>query len=131
VGAINLAPRFVLRATLGDAAGSYTSLDPPTAGVTLVLADGTSIVTVTIPPGDPGWVVRNARRGRYRWRGRLMGLHQLVFATRPKHPNDWTVRAGGKNVPGAGALSYDTLSVRIVVGGRCAVRHFHPERTPG
>ena len=129
---IVLAPRLFMKATLGDAAGTYTRADPASAGVTLVFADVERTVTIVIPPGDPGWVVANPRRGVYRWRGpRPPGLRRLVLRTQAKSPTEWRVTAAGRQVPGADDIEYGSLLVRVQVGDRCAERQFHVTQTPG
>ena len=131
VAQIALTPRLFLQATMGDAVGTYTAIDPATAGVTIELRDATHVLPIVIPPRDPGWVLINPRRGRYRWRGEAGSpLRRLVFRTRPRNPTAWTVVATGKGPAGAADLDYLTLAVRVLLSTRCAERRFHVEPTP-
>jgi trypsin len=127
---IVLAPRLVVQATLGDEVGTYTNVDPRAAGVTMTFADAARTIVLALPPNDPGWVVANPNRGRYRWRGDVSGLRRLVLRARRKHPTDWMLRARGKHVPGADAIDYGNLIARVELGRRCAERRFHAEQTP-
>jgi hypothetical protein len=128
---IALAPKLYLEATLSDAVGTYTAVDPASAGVTIELRDATHVLPIVIPPRDPGWVLVNPRRGKYRWRGNAHApLRRLVFRTRPKTPTTWTLTAAGKGPAGAADLDYQTLVVRVLLGSRCAERRFHVEQIP-
>lgn len=128
---IALAPRLFVQAKLGDVLGTYTSIDPASAGVTIELIDATHVVPIVIAPRDPQWVIVNPRRGRYRWRGASgSAVRKVFFRMRPKHPTEWTIVLAGKNVPGASTTDYETLIVRVRLGDRCAERRFHVERTP-
>lgn len=124
---INLSPRLFVQGHLGDASGTYTAIDPPAAGVSLVFTDGALTVTVEVPPGDPGWRVAKARRGRYRWRGWANGLRRLILRPRAKRPTEWWFRATGRDVPGARAVNLNALRARVLLGSRCAERRY---RTP-
>lgn len=129
---IELAPRLFVAATLGDAAGTYTAVDPQVAGVTITFVDATHAVPIVVPPRDPQWVLVNPGRGRYRWRGAPgSAIRRMVFRTRPKQPTAWNLLVAGRNVPGADALDYNTLVVRVELGTRCGERRFHVERMPG
>jgi hypothetical protein len=120
-----------VQSKLGDATGTYTQVDPATAGVTIELIDATHTVPIVIPPRDPRWVLVNPRRGRYRWRGGPGSpVRKLEFRTRKKAPNEWTILLTGKNVPGASTIDYQTLVVRVRIGSRCAERRFHVENVP-
>jgi hypothetical protein len=128
---IQAAPRLFVQAKLGDATGTYTQVDPATAGVTIELIDATHGVPIVIPPRDPRWVLVNPRRGRYRWRGGAGSpVRKLEFRARRKVPNEWAILLTGRNVPGAETLDYQTLIVRVRIGSRCAERRFHVESTP-
>ncbi len=122
---IQLAPKLFVKATLGDASGTYTSVDPVSAGVTLVFEDDARTITLGIPANDPGWVVKPKKR-LYRWRGDVAGLRRVVFHTTKRRPTQWLVRAFGKNVPDAASIDYSTLTARVDIGPRCAERRFHP-----
>jgi hypothetical protein len=129
---ILLAPRVFIEAMLGDAAGTYTAIAPAPAGVTIELVDATHTVSIVIPPRDPGWVLVNPRRGRYRWRGPAGSpIRRIVFQTRAKSPTVWRIVVAGKNLNGTDTIDYDTLTVRVQVGPRCGERRFHVEQTPG
>jgi hypothetical protein len=129
---IQLAPRVFIDAALGDAAGTYTAVDPASAGVTIDLIDATRVVPIVIPPRDPGWVLVNPRRGRYRWRGEAGSpIRRIVFRTRAKRPTVWSIVVAGKHLAGAETLDFDTLVVRVRIGGLCGERRFHVEQTPG
>ena len=128
---IVVAPRLFVQTTLGDAVGTYTAVDPASAGVTIELIDATHGVPIVIPPRDPQWVIVNSRRGRYRWRGPAGSpVRKLLVRMRPKHPTEWAILLVGKNVPGAKTLDYQTLVVRVRFGDRCAERRFHAEDIP-
>jgi hypothetical protein len=128
---IQAAPRMFVQAKLGDATGTYTQVDPATAGVDVELIDATHTVPILIPPRDPRWVLVNPRKGRYRWRGDPgSAVRKLEFRTRKKKPNEWTILLTGKNVPGADTIDYQTLVVRVRIGSRCAERRFHAESVP-
>jgi hypothetical protein len=127
---ISVAPKLFFEAALGDEVGTYTAVDPATAGVTLVFSDAVHQIPIVIPPGDPGWVVVNPRRGRYRWRGDVMGVRHLLFQAMRRQPTTWHVRAKGRDVPQADAIDYSTLAIRVELGTRCAEHRFHIERTP-
>jgi hypothetical protein len=128
---IVLAPALFVRARLGDATGAYTAVDPATAGVTLLFFDGTHEVPFVIPPRDPGWVLVNPRRGKYRWRAVPgPGVRRVTFQTRPKRPGEWDVLVKGRHVAGADAMDYRTLTVRVLIGARCAERDYRLPRTP-
>lgn len=128
---IALSPRLFLQATMGDAIGTYTAVDPATAGVTIELRDATHDLPIVIPPRDPGWVLVNPRRGKYRWRGGPGApVRRLVFRVRPKSPTQWTVAAVGRGPAGSADLDFQTLTVRVLLGTRCAERRFHVVPTP-
>ena len=128
---IALAPRLFLQAAIGDEVGTYTAVDPATAGVRLELRDATQSFPIVLPPRDPAWVLVNPRRGRYRGRGVPGGpIRRIVFRTRPRHPTQWIVTVAGKGPPGLGTLDTQTLVVRVVLGSVCAERRFHVEQTP-
>jgi hypothetical protein len=131
VRTIKLAPGLVVKGRLGDTLGTYTAVDPVAAGVTITFTDGVGTVDIAVPPHDPGWTLVNPSRGRYRWRGPRGGaVRRLAFRVTPKRPTEWRVTVKGRNVPGADALSYDTLTARVRLGDRCAERRFHVENEP-
>jgi hypothetical protein len=128
---IALAPGLFVRERLGEGTGTYTAVDPATAGVTLVFLDATHTVTFTIPPRDPGWVLVNPRRGKYRWKGPSgVGVRRVQFLLRPKRPTVWDILVKGRHVAGADTIDYRTLTVRVLLGALCAERDYRLPRTP-
>jgi len=128
---IALSPKLFITAGLGDEVGTYVAVDPVSAGVALDLIDATHEVPIVIPPRDPGWVLANPRRGRYRWRGAPgSAVRRVLFRIKGKRPTEWLVTVVGKNVPGTKALDYQTLIVRLALGDRCSERRFHVENAP-
>jgi hypothetical protein len=128
---IVLSPKLFITAGLGDEVGTYVAVDPVSAGVALDLIDATHEVPIVIPPRDPGWVLANPRRGRYRWRGAPgSAVKRVLFRIKGKRPTEWLVTVVGKNVPGTKALDYQTLVVRLALGDRCSERRFHVENAP-
>jgi len=128
---IVVTPRLFMQATIGDGTGTYTTADPASAGVTIELIDDTHAVPIVIPPRDPRWLLVNPRRGKYRWRGGADApVKKVEFRIRKKAPTEWAIRLQGRNVPGASALDYQTLIVRVRIGTRCAERRFHSETQP-
>jgi hypothetical protein len=124
---IGLSPRLFVQARLGDALGTYTTVDPVTAGVTIEFFDAAHTVTILVPPNDPAWVV-NARRSRYRWWGEARSpVRRLELRKRSKRATAWRVEITGRNLPGTRSIDYLTLVVRVALGGRCAERRFHVE----
>jgi hypothetical protein len=131
VSEVIVAPRLFVQATIGDGTGTYTTVDPPSAGVTIDLIDDTHAVPIVIPPRDPRWILVNPRRGKYRWRGGPGSpVKKLEFRIRKKAPTEWAIRLQGRNLPGASALDYQSLVVRVQLGTRCAERRFHSEAGP-
>jgi hypothetical protein len=123
---IGLSPGLFVRARLGDALGTYTDLDPVGGGFGVEFIDAGHTVAIAIPPGDPGWVRANARRGRYVWRGPAGSpVRKITLRRRPRAPTAWRVTVAGRDLPGADAVDYQTLVVRLVIAGRCAERRFH------
>jgi hypothetical protein len=120
-----------VQATIGDGTGTYTTVDPASAGVTIELIDDTHAVPIVIPPRDPRWILVNPRRGKYRWRGGSRLAREEARAPDPKKaPTEWAIVLQGRNLPGASALDYQSLVVRVLLGTRCAERRFHSETEP-
>jgi hypothetical protein len=126
-----VAPRLFVQATIGDGTGTYTAVDPASAGVTIELIDDTHAVPIVVPPRDPRWILVNPRRGKYRWRGGAGSpVKKLEFRIRKKAPTEFAIRLQGRNLPGASGLDYQSLIVRVLLGTRCAERRFHSEAEP-
>ncbi|MCI0635534.1 MAG: hypothetical protein L0206_16715, partial [Actinobacteria bacterium] len=129
---IELWPKLFLFAALGDGFGTYADLDPSIEGVRIELIDAKQSAPIDVPSDDPGWVIVNPERGRFRWRGTPESpIRRLDLRTSPKRRNRWRLTVKGKDVPGTETIDYATLTVRVVVGSRCAERRFHVERRPG
>jgi hypothetical protein len=128
---IIVAPRLFVQATIGDGTGTYTAVDPASAGVTIELIDDLHAVPIVIPARDPRWIIVNPRRGKYRWRGGPASpVKKVEFRIRKKAPTEFAIRVQGRNLPGASALDYQSLIVRVRLGSRCAERRFHSEAQP-
>ena len=113
------ARRLRLRARLLNFDGAYDGADPRN-GFTVVLAQGEHVLTIAVPPGDPGWVKSVPARGRYLWRGNLGGISRIKLIDRSDRQGIWKVVINGAKVPGAAAFDRTApIDVRFTVDGRC------------
>jgi hypothetical protein len=123
---IGLAPGLFVRARLGDALGTWVALDPVADGIGIEFLDAARTVPIAIPPGDPGWVRAGPRARTYVWRGPPGSpVRRITLRRRTKRSTTWRVTVAGRDLPGADAVDYQTLVVRLVVGTRCAEHRFH------
>ncbi|MFN8542595.1 MAG: trypsin-like serine protease [Candidatus Binatia bacterium] len=116
---VHLGRHVRLRAALRNPTGLYDALDPRGADFRLTLGGAATPVRITIPAGDAGWAHSNARRGVYRWRGRIGGLRRIVLRDRSAARGGWEITVWGRDVPGTRDLPPSTVSVTLSFGGTC------------
>jgi len=122
---IELWPKLYLGAVLGDADGTYATIDPSVDGITFEFVDATHTAPVEVPADDPGWVIVKPERGRFRWRGGPESpIRRLDLQTNPKRPARWRLTLKGKDVPGTESIDLASLVVRVKIGSSCAQRGF-------
>lgn len=113
------ARRLRFRARLLNFDGVYNGADPRN-GFSVVLSQGANVITIVIPPGDPGWAPSVPARGRYIWRGASGGMTRIKLIDRSARQGVWKVVMSGRDVPGAAAFDPNQpVNVRFTLDGRC------------
>lgn len=111
--------RLKIRARLLNFGGAYTGADPR-QGFALVLSQGTNVLTLAVPPNDPGWARSKPEKGRYQWGGLANGLTRVKLVDRSLRQGVWHLIVVGSNVPGAGLFDLEQpIAVRMTLDDRC------------
>ena len=108
------------RSLLANFQGAFTGKDPRD-GFTLTLAQGATVVSVDIPPGDPGWAESRPAKGSYKWNGALNGITRVKAVDRTARTGRWKILMVGKAVPGAGGIDVEQpVDISLTIDGVCA-----------
>jgi hypothetical protein len=114
------AQRLHYRSLLANFQGAFTGKDPRN-GFTFALAQGAAVVSVDIPPGDPGWAESQPAKGRYKWSGALNGVIRVKAIDRSARNGTWKIIVVGKAVPGAGGIDVEQpVDISLTIDGTCA-----------
>ena len=114
------ARKLRFRSRLANYQGTFTGKDPRN-GLTFALAQGATVISVDIAPGDPGWAESQPAKGRYQWSGALNGVTRIKAVDRTARNGTWKILVVGKAVPGAGDIDVDQpVDISLTIDGACA-----------
>ena len=113
------AAHLKVRSRLLNFTHAYDGADPRN-GFSLLLTQGSNVVTLAIPANDPGWFKSKPSKGRYKWIGALNGLTRVKLVDRSAQQGIWKLVVVGKNVPGAGGIDLNqSVTARLTIDDRC------------
>jgi hypothetical protein len=116
--------RLRFRSLLTSFQGAFHGKDPRD-GFTLELTQGANLVTVDVPPGDPGWADSQPAKGRYKWRGDLNGVSRIKAIDRTARNGTWKIIVIGSDVPGTGGFDDEQpIDIELTVDGACTEETF-------
>ena len=111
--------RLKIRARLLNFSGGYSGADPRN-GFSLLLSQGTTVLSLAVPADDPGWYKSKPDKGRYQWVGAANGLTRVKLVDRSAQQGIWKLVVVGSNVPGAGLFDLaQPIAVRMTLDDRC------------
>jgi hypothetical protein len=113
-----------LRGRLLNFGGAFDGADPRN-GFALVLTQGASTLSVTIPADDSGWAASAANRGRYTWAGSRNGVTRIKAIDHSARTGTWKIVVVGADVPGAGVIDAgQPFDVRLTIDQACTQTTF-------
>jgi hypothetical protein len=119
IRARSTARRFTFRALLDNFSGTFDSLDPR-GGFSVALVQGAHAVAAAIPPGSVGWERSRPDRGRYIWKGDLVGIRSVRAIDKSSRSGTWRISVRGRLVPGAETIdTSQPFDVLLTMDGTC------------
>ena len=98
---------FRFKGDLDNTSGAFDGIDPRNE-FAFAIVQGADVVSVEVPPLDPGWYPSNPEKRKFKWKGLIGGINRIKVLDETLSNGTVRVQVKGKVVPGAASI--DALS---------------------